>query len=68
MKKITLKVKGMHCPSCEMLVKDSLDEFDGIVSVSASFKEGTVDVEFDESAVSMDKVKTIIRNEGYKVA
>ena len=26
--KLNLKIKGMHCTSCEMLVKDSLEDED----------------------------------------
>lgn len=67
MKKITLNVKGMHCPSCEMLIKDSLGELDGVNKVKASYKKGTVKVFFDESQIDEDKIRTVINNERYKV-
>ena len=61
-------VKGMHCESCEMLIKDSLEEADGVRSVKASHAKGFVSVEFDESKIDEGKMMSIIRNEGYEVA
>lgn len=66
MKKITLNVKGMHCPSCEVLVKDSLDELEGIDRVKTNSKSGIVEVDFDESKTDIDKIKSVIIKEGYK--
>jgi len=67
MKKITINIEGMHCPSCEMLIKDSLEEFDGVKMVSVSHKTGKATVEFDEKIIDEAKIKKIIKNEGYKV-
>jgi len=66
MKKI-IKVKGMHCKSCEALIKDSLEETQGIKTADVSYKENSVKVEFDEKKVSEDKIKSIIKAEGYEV-
>lgn len=67
MKKKIFKVKGMHCPSCEMLVVDSLQESVGVVNAEASHKAGTVSVEFDESKIADDDLRNVIRKEGYEV-
>jgi copper chaperone CopZ len=67
MKKINLNIKGMHCPSCETLIKDSLEEFDGVKSVSISHKTGKAGVEFDETKIDEAQIRKIIKNEGYKV-
>jgi copper chaperone CopZ len=67
MKKLMLNVKGMHCSSCEMLIKDSLDEL-GVPKAEASHKTGIVNVEFDEKKVSEKKIKEAIKKEGYEVA
>jgi copper chaperone CopZ len=66
MKKI-FRAKGMHCHSCEMLVKDSLEEADGVRSAKASYEKGTVEVDFDESKINDEKIREIITNEGYEV-
>jgi copper chaperone len=65
MKKITLKVKGMHCKSCSMLIEDALEDL-GVKSKVDSDK-GTAIVEFDENKVSEEAIKKAIKAEGYKV-
>ena len=66
MKKIDLKIKGMHCKSCETLISDALEE-KGVKSKVDSAK-GTATVEFDEKKVSLPQIKEIIKKEGYQVA
>ena len=62
MKKITLKIKGMHCHSCEMLIGDALEDI-GVKS-NVDSKLGTAEIEFDENKVSIDKIKNVIKSEG----
>jgi copper chaperone len=66
--KTKIKVSGMHCKSCEILISDSLQEKQGVQRVISSAASGEVDVEFDDSKISLDKIKQVIRKEGYKVA
>ncbi|MCB9359006.1 heavy-metal-associated domain-containing protein [Candidatus Woesearchaeota archaeon] len=61
----TIKTKGMHCTSCEMLVQDALEDENGIIDVKASFKDNEVEVKFDESKISLDKIKEVIKGEGF---
>ncbi|MEW5896814.1 MAG: heavy-metal-associated domain-containing protein [Nanoarchaeota archaeon] len=65
MKKMNLNIKGMHCKSCEVLISDALAEV-GVKS-HADTKKGTATIEFDESKITLEKVKSIIAKEGYKV-
>ena len=67
MKTTILNVKGMLCPSCEHLIKESLEELKGVKSAAASLKMNQVVVEFDESKISEKDIKEAIRKEGYKV-
>ena len=67
MTNIKLKTKGMHCPSCEMLVKDSLEELDGVKKVNVSHESGIVEVDFDESKTKQKEIIRIVEDEGYKV-
>ncbi len=66
MKKI-FDVKGMHCKSCEMLIKDSLEEASGVKGADVSHIKGTVKVDFDDSKISEDKIRQIIKENGYEV-
>lgn len=67
MKKIKLNIAGMHCPSCEMLITDSLEDLDGIEIIQISHKKGYAIISYDESKTNEDKIKKIIEKEGYKV-
>lgn len=68
MKNITIKIKGMHCQSCEMLVKDALEEQEGVKSSEISNENGTAKITFDDSKVSEAQLKSIIKKEGYGAA
>jgi len=65
--KITLNVEGMHCKSCEMLIKDELNELEGIKAVNISAEKGIATVEYDENKVDKLKIIEIIKEEGFKV-
>lgn len=65
MKKIQLKIKGMHCTSCEELIKDALEEVGAKGEVNS--KKGTAIIEFDEKKLTEEKIKQIIKKEGYTV-
>lgn len=64
-KKLKLNVEGMHCASCETLIKDVLS--DENVKASVDSKKGEVIIEYDDSKINLDKIKSLIENEGYKV-
>jgi copper chaperone CopZ len=65
-KKITFKTTGMHCSSCEILLKESLEDAGAKVQ-KISHKSGQVDLTYDDSTLTEDKIKSIIKTEGYGV-
>ncbi|MFC1768655.1 heavy-metal-associated domain-containing protein [Nanoarchaeota archaeon] len=66
MKKIKLKIKGMHCHACEMLVGDALQDT-GVANSKIDSKAGTGEIEFDETKTTEAEIKTAIKKEGYSV-
>ena len=66
MARMSFKVKGMHCPSCEKLLQMEIVGLPGISAVRASWKEGKVDVDGDK--IDSDVVKKAIKDNGYSVA
>lgn len=62
-----LRVTGMSCGGCQLLVKEALEELQGVVEAEASFRDGIVAVDFDPEAVSMATIKTVIEEQGFKV-
>jgi copper chaperone CopZ len=67
MKNITLNIKGMHCPNCEILIKDSLEESAGIKNAEISDNKGIAKISFDDTVISEKQIKSIINKEGYEV-
>ena len=62
----TLKVSGMHCTACNMLIEDAIGEIPGARAVSADYITGLVTVSYD-SDQTLEKIKTAIRGEGFSV-
>jgi len=66
MKKIELNIKGMHCKSCVVLIKDALTEHKGVKDAEVDFKKGKATVSYDEKLTDAVKITHIISNEGYE--
>ena len=64
--KIELKIEGMHCPSCSMLIADALEDI-GVTNSNIDSETGTGVIEFDESKIDLEKIKKKIEDEGYKI-
>lgn len=60
-------VKGMHCKSCEIILKEELEELDGIIDVQASHKKNEVFVKFDKTKINEEIIKKTIKKEGYEI-
>ena len=67
MKKIELKIKGMHCNSCVALIKDTLGYTKGVKESHVDLKKAKAEVSFDERVVSEKQIIDAIESEGYKV-
>lgn len=67
MEKVTLNVKGMSCGHCVKAIEGNVGALDGVVSVKVDLKAETVDVEFVNQVVSLDKIKETIDDQGYDI-
>jgi copper chaperone len=63
----TLQVQGMTCNHCKMAVTNALQELEGVNRVEVHLEKGTVDVDFDETKVSIAQLKEAIEEQGYDV-
>jgi copper chaperone CopZ len=63
-----LKVSGMHCHSCEQMIKESLLELDGVLEVSADHAGGSVKVTHKAGKDMQRRIKSTIESMGYGVA
>lgn len=67
MEKTVLKVEGMSCSHCENAIKKAVGAVDGVSAVTVDLKGKTVTVEYENSKVSLDKIKNEIEEQGYDV-
>jgi copper chaperone len=67
MEKVTLNVQGMSCNHCVKAVEGSVGELNGVSSVKVNLKANTVDVEYNNQEVTLDKIKETIDDQGYDV-
>lgn len=64
---ITLNAPDISCGHCVNAIQTRLGELDGVNSVVASETTKNIDLSFDPSKVSLDKIKAELDDEGYPV-
>lgn len=64
---VKLKIDGMHCNSCKVLIEDALEDEQGVNSSEVSLENNSLKVEYDDSKINIDRIKQIIEEEGFKV-
>lgn len=65
MTKLTLKVKGMHCASCSVLIDKLIGKQDGVKTIQTNYGAERTAIEFDEQKVSLAKVDELLHKLGY---
>ncbi|KKQ01958.1 MAG: Copper-translocating P-type ATPase [Candidatus Roizmanbacteria bacterium GW2011_GWA2_36_23] len=65
---IRLKVKGMHCQSCEVLIKDELTALSGVENIGIDHMTGNSTLILDNEKNSVEDVINTIKNAGYEAA
>jgi len=65
MKNIKLKVNGMHCQSCEVFIRETLQDIEGIFTASADLKKKKVSVLFNDDKISTEQIRKTIEDMGY---
>jgi copper chaperone CopZ len=56
MTKLTFRVPDMQCPNCAMHLEGLEDELPGIKRIKASYKKQTMEVEFDETKLTVEQI------------
>ncbi len=69
MKKATIQLDDLACPSCGMKIEAAVKSVDGVNADSAKvlFNASKVKLEFDEDKTTMDEIKQAIEKVGYEV-
>ena len=58
--KATYSITGLHCPPCTSTVESSLSRISGVRSIKVDWRTKTARVEFDEAALSAQRVAQLI--------
>ncbi|MFZ3069666.1 MAG: cation transporter [Anaerolineaceae bacterium] len=66
-KRVTMKIKGMECPNCSMILEGIEDKLKGVLLAEASYHKAQLVVEYNETQVSEEQIKAEIYRLGYEV-
>ena len=62
-----LQVPEIHCDHCKSSLESAVGALDGVEKVEVAIAEATLDVDYNESEVGLDIIKTAIEEQGYAV-
>jgi copper chaperone CopZ len=65
---VVLTVPDISCEHCERAIRDALGGVRGVQRLVVDIPEKHVRVTYDEALVGLDRMKEILREEGYPVA
>ncbi|TSC75761.1 MAG: Cu2+-exporting ATPase [Parcubacteria group bacterium Gr01-1014_30] len=63
--KLVLKIKGMHCASCSVLIDKLISKQEGVESIKTSYGAEKTTVAFDETKISLGRIDELINKLGY---
>lgn len=63
---LRLRIEGMHCASCAMLIEEELEELDGVDEAKASYPRQQAKVVFDHARVGVPAILETIGELGYR--
>ena len=64
--KVILTISGMHCTSCAKIIETTLEEKEGVVSISVNYDSKKAFLEFDSQKIDLYEIKSEIETAGYK--
>ena len=67
MSKVVLDIPEITCDHCSQAITKALQPQAGVKTLRVDVPTHTVHLEFDDSAISLDKVKQILQDEEYPV-
>lgn len=62
--KVKLKLEGMHCSSCVMLIEGDLEDL-GVNSVKVNFAKSEAEIEYNQEKIKEEDIITCIKKTGY---
>lgn len=68
MKKETLVLSNLNCPTCAADLQRAVAKLDGVKRAEVAFGSGTLELEYDESVVKADEIQRTVESFGAVVA
>lgn len=68
MKKETVLLANLNCPSCAADLQKAVAKIDGVKRAEVAFGAGTLDVEYDESLVKPADIERTVKSFGAAIA
>lgn len=62
----TFVAKGMHCPSCSMLITMNVEDLPGVTAVRCDHATGMTSVIHDAAATDAATIRKAIEDSGYE--
>lgn len=66
LKKVKLKIHGMHCASCVAVLERSLKKVGGVSQATINLATERATVTYDPAKVTDDKLSSAVSNVGYQ--
>ena len=67
MKTVVLNVPDISCEHCERTIRETLTPMEGVRTVNVDIPAKQVRVDYDESAIGLDRMKEVLAEEDYPV-
>lgn len=61
----TLRIHGMHCTSCAMVIDMDLEDLPGVKEARTNYAKSMTHVEFNPSLINLDQIIQTIQQSGY---
>ncbi|MHB0975728.1 MAG: heavy-metal-associated domain-containing protein [Candidatus Aquicultorales bacterium] len=65
---VTLKIDGMVCTACEMLIEASLSGLKGVTDVKADYAKQQTTVSYDPGSVELQSIIETVEGAGYETS
>jgi sulfite exporter TauE/SafE/copper chaperone CopZ len=66
-KKLNIKISGLHCQGCKVLIETEVKNLNGVNSISVTYPGKNAEIEFDKDKISEPEIYKVISKLGYKV-
>ncbi|WP_313340360.1 heavy-metal-associated domain-containing protein [Sedimentibacter sp.] len=67
MKKLTLQLEELGCPSCVKKIETALKKQDGVNEASVLFNSSKAKIEYDEEKIDSAKISKVVTDLGYEI-